>query len=286
MMKECSTIIKHFFLNPIIHFKVDIVIHSAATVRFDENLSKVNFIVLIVLYQVLAVIQVIGSQVLGYRFFQLLQFLVSRYQLLYRLLFLGSSLQVLAVTASSFQVLAFIQVIDSQVLIYRFQLLQLPVSRHQLLYRLQVPRFQVLGSSSCYSFQFLGTSCYFGHRFLGSRFQVLAVTASSFWALAVIQAIDSQVLGNRFQLLQLRVARYQLLHIIGYRFLGLQVLGSKVLGSQVLGSQVLGSKVLGSKVLGSKVLGSQVIVSQVPRFLGSMSQVLRFQVLLKTLDTF
>ena len=50
MMKECSTIIKHFFLDPIIHFKVDIVIHSAATVRFDENLSKVNFIVLIVLY--------------------------------------------------------------------------------------------------------------------------------------------------------------------------------------------------------------------------------------------
>ena len=40
----------NFFLNPIIHFKVDIVIHSAATVRFDENLSKVNFKVLIVLY--------------------------------------------------------------------------------------------------------------------------------------------------------------------------------------------------------------------------------------------
>ena len=54
MMKEWKKKMQYtkinFFLNPIIHFKVDIVIHSAATVRFDENLSKVNFIVLIVLY--------------------------------------------------------------------------------------------------------------------------------------------------------------------------------------------------------------------------------------------
>lgn len=174
----------NFFLNPIIHFKVDIVIHSAATVRFDENLSKVNFIVLIVLYQVLAVtrtqllavIQVIGSQVLGYWFFQLLQFLVSKYQLLYRLFvprfqFICSScysFQFLGTIScyigymcpgSRFWVLAVIQVIGSQVLCSRFQLLQLLVSGYLLLFRLQVPRFQVIGSN-CYSFYFLGTSCY------------------------------------------------------------------------------------------------------------------------------
>ena len=170
----------NFFLNPIIHFKVDIVIHSAATVRFDENLSKVNFIVLIVLYQVLAVtrtqllavIQVIGSQVLGYWFFQLLQFLVSKYQLLYRLFvprfqFIGSS-------CYRFYILGTISCYIGYMCPGSrfFQLLQLLVSGYQLLFRLQVLRFQVL-DSSCYSFQFLCTCCY-------------------------LQAIGSQVLGHRF----------------------------------------------------------------------------------------